>query len=335
MLVAFFIRHFTERGTEVSIYDYAHFNETILGNKSVIVCFTPEAQERHKLPSMRNSYKKFADRFPILEIEGFHEMPHFIQSVGLDFFYTQTYGGYGDIYNFNNRNIWVPPCKTIKHCVFNTDGPEADFYISIGKCNDPHNRYLTIPYISYLPPVSGNMRAELGIPENALVFGRHGGLDQFDIEFVKTAIKNILKERDDIYFVFLNTAVFHTHPHIIYLDANTNMEYKVRFINTCDAMIHARSMGETFGAAVSEFSFMNKPVFTSTLGGGDKEHIRILGERAVIYQDYDDLMDKFARGREIVNSRAGDWYAYQDYSPEKVMELFRTHIFEVGAARVI
>ena len=29
--VAFFIKHFTERGTEKSTFDYADFNETILG----------------------------------------------------------------------------------------------------------------------------------------------------------------------------------------------------------------------------------------------------------------------------------------------------------------
>ena len=29
----FFIRHFTESGTEVAIYDYAHYNEEILKNK--------------------------------------------------------------------------------------------------------------------------------------------------------------------------------------------------------------------------------------------------------------------------------------------------------------
>ena len=31
--VAFWTNQLCERGTEVSIYDYAHFNETILGNK--------------------------------------------------------------------------------------------------------------------------------------------------------------------------------------------------------------------------------------------------------------------------------------------------------------
>ena len=39
-----------------------------------------------------------------------------------------------------------------------------------------------------------------------------------------------------------------------------DLNYKVKFINTCDAMIHARAMGETFGLAVAEFSKKNKPV---------------------------------------------------------------------------
>ena len=37
--VAFFVRHFTERGTEISTYNYAHFNEKILGNKSIIIAY--------------------------------------------------------------------------------------------------------------------------------------------------------------------------------------------------------------------------------------------------------------------------------------------------------
>jgi len=37
MNIGFFIRHFTERGTEVSIYDYANYNEIILNNKSYIM----------------------------------------------------------------------------------------------------------------------------------------------------------------------------------------------------------------------------------------------------------------------------------------------------------
>lgn len=334
VVVAFFIRHFSERGTEVSIYNYAHFNETILGNKSIILCLTPEAQKRNGLPDVRHSFKKFNDRFPVIEFNGFHEMPILIPKLKLDFFYTQTYGGYGDIYNFNDKTLWVPPCKTIKHCVFDTSGKEGDYYISIGNQIN-RNDYKVIPYIVYLPELKEtitdtntylrDMRTELNIPENAFVFGRHGGICQFNLEFVKNAVIHILEKQPDFYFVFLNTPKFYIHPRIKYLELNTDLQYKVRFINTCDAMIHARDMGETFGLAVGEFSLMNKPIFTSNRG--EKEHICILGEKAIVYNDYDDLMEKFSNVREIVGSRE-DWNAYQDYSPEKVMELFRTYIFE-------
>ena len=38
--IGFFCRHFTERGTEIAIYNYAKYNEELLGNKSYIVCFS-------------------------------------------------------------------------------------------------------------------------------------------------------------------------------------------------------------------------------------------------------------------------------------------------------
>ena len=38
--VGFFVRQFSELGSEVAIYNYAKYNEKILGNKSYIICFT-------------------------------------------------------------------------------------------------------------------------------------------------------------------------------------------------------------------------------------------------------------------------------------------------------
>jgi hypothetical protein len=47
MNIIFFVRHFTERGTEVAIYDYAKYNEIILKNKSYIVCFNEKKTKRN------------------------------------------------------------------------------------------------------------------------------------------------------------------------------------------------------------------------------------------------------------------------------------------------
>ena len=93
--IGFFIRHFTERGTEVAVYDYADHNETILGNKSIIYCFTPQKQQQVRFPPSKACYQKFQNRFEIKEINDFNEI------TGIDIFYTQTHGG-PDIYNFNN-----------------------------------------------------------------------------------------------------------------------------------------------------------------------------------------------------------------------------------------
>lgn len=53
MNVGFFVRHFTERGTEVAIYDYAKYNEEILKNKSYIICFTSGVTKKNKFSTRK------------------------------------------------------------------------------------------------------------------------------------------------------------------------------------------------------------------------------------------------------------------------------------------
>jgi len=324
MNIGFFIRHFTERGTEVAIYDYAKYNEEILHNKSCIICFTEKTQEKMGFPNMRHSYNKFKKRFQIIEINDIHEMSVVIDIFDLSFFYTQTSGG-NDIYQFHNKNIWGN-CKTIKHCVFDTTCPESDFYISISHyLNQNLNTNLpVIPYIVDLPTSNDNLRDELNIPKDTIVFGRYGGFDQFDISIAHEAIITFLETNVNTYFLFMNTNIFYNHPRIIYLDKNIELDYKVKFINTCDAMIHARAMGETFGLSIAEFSIKNKPIITCSCG--DLEHINILGDKAIIYNSTEELVTIFKNIKSIINSKT-DWNAYKLYTPAYVMNLFKTYIF--------
>jgi hypothetical protein len=320
MNIGFFVRHFTERGTEVAIYDYAKYNEELLNNKSYILCFSKVAKE-----NIGGSYNKFKERFTIIEIENIFCMLNIIKQYNLNFFYTLTYGGCNDIYQFNNKTIWNN-CKTIKHCVFETTYPEADFYISISNIlNKKYNTTIpVIPHIISLPDYSGNLRNKLNIPENAIVIGRYGGFNEFDISFVHEAIIEILSKNLNIYFMFMNTNKFYEHPRIIYIDKTCNLEYKVSFINTCDAMIHARLGGETFGLSIAEFSSKNKPIITCPCG--DIEHISILRELAIQYRSKDDLLNIFNNINSIIKSR-NDWNAYKLYTPENIMVLFKDNIF--------
>jgi hypothetical protein len=326
MNVGFFVRHFTERGTEIAIYDYAHYNETILNNKSIIICFTERKMRELNFPTTRHSFEKFNTRFPIIEIGDIQEMKTIIEKYHLSFFYTLTYGGKNDCYDFKNKELWGG-CKTIKHCVFYLNDPEGDFYIGIAdflnkKCQ---TNYPIIEHIVEFHETDENLRKELMIPENAIVLGRHGGMDEFNIPMTHAAIREYVQNNDDIYFLFMNTTRFYHHPRIIHLDRSVDKTYKAKFINTCDAMIHAREMGEIFPMSIAEFSIKNKPVITSPTG--ETGHIDILGEKAIIYTSKEELLDVFKNIKIKINSRQ-DWNAHQLYTPEYIMNKFKYLIFD-------
>ena len=325
MNIGFFVRHFSERGTEVAIYDYAKHNEELLHNKSFIFYFSGDTQRKMNFPATRDSFDKFESRFPMFEISDFGDMRALVADLRLDFFYTLTHGmRENHIYRFDDKSIWNN-CKTVKHCVFETRFPEGDFCFSISHAlnRTSGTQMAVIPHMVDLPELDRgvNLRRELGIPEDATVFGRHGGCDSFNIGFVMDAIREFVQVNASTYFVFMNTAPFFVHPNIIYLEKSLDLDRKVRFIQTCDAMIHARGEGETFGCAVAEFSSKNKPVITCSVGC-DLEHIDILGNKAITYATKADVTRIFGNFDRIAAAGA-DWNAYRQYSAENVMETFR------------
>ena len=164
------------------------------------------------------------------------------------------------------------------------------------------------------------MRKQLNIHDDAIVIGRIGGLYQFDIKTAHRAIAKMVELDRNLFFLFVNTNKFYEHPQIIYIDRIIDPVEKVKFINTCDAMIHARSDGETFGLAVAEFSTLNKPVITC-VSKIDNSHIEILGDKAIIFNSEESLIDAFKNIRTIIKSK-NDWNAYKEYTPENVMKKF-------------
>ena len=320
--VIFYVRHFTERGTEIAVYDYAKYNEEILGNKSFIVHMSL------KMGDLDEVYKKFKSRFAVLEIDDMLDITRIIRRYKIDFFYTLTHGG-KDFYEFENKQIWLN-CKTIKHCVFHTTCPEGDFYCSISNYLNQKNGTLipVIPHIVEQPiDITTTLRGELSIPANAIVIGRYGGFKEFNIKEAHDAIYEYLISQTvdpNVYFLFMNTRQFAHHPRIIYLNKNIDFNYKERFVNTCDAMIHARIEGETFGLSIAEFSIRNKPVITCPVG--DLEHINILGDKAIIYMSKDNLIDVFNNIKYIIHVGT-NWNAYSYYTPANIMDMFDAFIF--------
>ena len=320
--VAFFCKHFGERGTERTTYDYADFNEKILGNISYIICFNESVIRDKKYISSKDFVKKkYLNRFEVFEINNIYEIKDILIAKKINYFYVQSHGFYRDIFKFNDLRIWGN-CQTIYHCAF---GPMVRQGSSIrcivgGFLNKRFSKNLPV-----LPPIvrpfqfQGDFKSDLNIPEDAIVIGRHGGKETFDINFVKEIIKKFLEYDEKIYFLFLNTKKFITHKNVFYFE-NLNDHEVSKFIGTCDAMIHGRSDGETFGLAVAEFSVANKPVITYS-ESKDREHLGILKEKAILYKNKDDLIKIFNSIRIILKKKES-WNAYKDFEPKKIMNIF-------------
>ncbi len=111
MNIGFFVNHFTERGTEVAIYDYAKYNEEILNNKSFIICFKQESQ--------KYSYNLFNERFKIIKIQNINDMKDIIKDFNLSFFYTLVYGSIEYSCQFYPSQTKILDGRTnISGCVF-------------------------------------------------------------------------------------------------------------------------------------------------------------------------------------------------------------------------
>ena len=306
--IGFHSNQLCERGTDVAMYDYAYYNEKMYNNKSIIFYC------KHNSNNDVDVIKKFETQFKCYGYDNFSDIEQIIQDERIDYFYNCKSGSISD-------NQLIKSCPNLIHAVFTVE-PHGEKYAAISKqLSEKYNNIADfVPYMINLPKCDKNARQQFNIPNDAIVIGRYGGYSQFDIQVAHEAIKSILNTDLNLYFLFANTNVFYEHPRIIYLNKIIDLEDKVTFINTCDAMIHARSDGETFGLAVGEFSSCNKPIITCK-SVMDNSHIDILGEKGIIYGSKESLIEIFKNIKNIINSRS-DWNAYAEYSPENVMEKF-------------
>lgn len=300
MIVGFLNNQIDNRGTGNAVFDYAHYNEEILGNESKIFTFSTGNHDPV-------SVDRFVDRFKFI-----YQIDTYKESVKpLDVLYHIKSG---------EDDGFRPPegIRYAVHGVFHYS-PHGDRYAAISRwlCGEYG---VFVPHIVSLPKTTEDYRSELGISRTGCVFGRHGGFDTFDILFAWNAIRYILTDRLDTYFFFLNTDVpddLKNHPRIKILPNTANSYEKAKFINTCDAMIHARSRGETFGISVGEFAIMNKPVITYS-ESQEKAHLEELGNFSYIYKDEKELIQQM-ESLILYPTQGG---GYGQYTPENVMKKF-------------
>lgn len=309
MKIAFHTNQMSVMGTEIAVFDYAYHNQTLLNNESIII-------SKNRNDNMPSIIEKFKKHFPVFLYNDFSEVEKILDDNKIDVFYVIKSGEYDGIISKDR--------KTVIHVVFgNTYQPHGDIYAYISEWLSKQMMYGIHPWVPHminLPEEHDNLRNKLNIPDDAIVFGRYGGFNTFDIDFAHEAVRNVAKTRKNVYFLFANTQKFCNEPNVIHLDTMVDLNEKVKFINTCDAMIHARRRGETFGIACGEFSIKNKPVITYGLSP-EQCHLDILKDKCIKYYNISDL-NKILMSFEPSNN---DWDAYSlEYTPKKVMQKFKT-----------
>jgi glycosyltransferase involved in cell wall biosynthesis len=307
--IGFWSNQLCERGTEIALYDYAYYNQKILGNKSYIFY-------GKNFNNNQSVINKFKNEFDIFAADNFDEVDKYLIEYDIQIIYIIKSGSIDDKLSKVANNVI--------HCVFNCSEPHGEVYTAVSSSLTNYNDNISIlPHIVNLPYHQENMRNELNIPDEAIVFGRHGGKGQFDIKIVQEIIYNIAKSNPTIYFIFVNTNTFcETLPNIIHLNTIIDPNLKRKFINTCDAMIWARSDGETFGLSIAEFSICNKPVIATNIGYD--AHYKFLKDKGLWYSTTDELVNqiKYIATTDKKELQKKDWNAYKEYTPENVMNIF-------------
>jgi glycosyltransferase involved in cell wall biosynthesis len=308
-------KQLTERGTEVALLDYAAGAADLLGHEVRI--FVPARAE-----IVEPVRQRVTARFELV----LYDEP---RSIACDALYVIKRGLPGRV---------TEHLPELNHAFIDSSHPHGHRFAtvsdwasrrSVHEVRLPRGRMLrlprvkkppVVPHVVTLPELSEDLRETLGIPPEAIVFGRHGGCDTFSLEFVQAAVRDAVVAREDIWFLLVNTIPFADHPRVVHLPLTVDRAEIRRFINSCDYMVHAVAFGETFGLAVAEFAYVGIPVMTY-VDAPRLAHLDLLSDELLLpYRNYEDVVRDLTTLPRRALRTATD--LRERYSPERVMRRF-------------
>jgi len=312
MNIAFYINEMNFRGVANSTFQYALYNQKILKNRSII--FYNKWNHRNK----KEVINKFKKKFKTFGVLSFKEIEN-SKIKNINFIYVQKGG---------EKDSWVSyKIKTLVHVVYpqKINQIHGFKYALISKWLSKEFYNFKVPYVPYIVEMDKtkkNLKNELKIKKNYTVIGCHGGESSFDMQFTKDAIEKIIYNRDDLVFLFLNINKFCNHPRVKFLKGTSDDNYKKKFINTCDAMIYGRSLGESFGLACAEFSIQGKKIFSYKYNRHRSHILENKNNKIEEYSSFKNLYEKLFQFKKLKIKKT-TYSTYNNYTPKKVMINFK------------
>ena len=306
MIIAFHNNRLDVRGSCDAMYNYAKYSEEIYGHTSIIFAPLKEAHEPEGVD-------KFVKRFKVVYYTNLEDS---LSENNCDVLYVIKYGKVDNIHSTKIPNLI--------HCVFSLEEPHGDLYIAVSKSlAEKYGKKDYLPHMVGMKPIlhSLNLRDKLNIPHDAVVIGRHGGMDTFNLSFVHNSISEIVRDNKNIYFLLLNTPCFDNHPQIIHLQRTSDLSEKEMFINTCDLGLEASTLGHTFGLSCAEFSVNNKPMLIYNGQVWNRAHIDIMDIKGLYFSTPDTFKNTILFFNKNTYNQT-DLNAYREYSITKVMKMF-------------
>lgn len=310
--VAFHSHGLTLRGSEVALLDYALQNEAVLGNRSFVAIRERPGLKDHPV------FRLWQSRLPCLVYRSAGHLAEILRGEGIEILYQIKPG--------SDDGGVVRGVRNCIHAMFGGTEFHGDIYAYVSPWLSRVMTGRADRFVPHLVPCAvhqGCLRTQLGIPQGARVFGRHGASDTFNLRFVhETVIRHARRHPED-HFCFLQTDRFlppdANFPNIHFLPGTESPEKKAAFLQTCDAMLHARHHGETFGLAVGEFAVLGKPVLTFA-GSRERAHLEMLGPAARTYRNAEELAS-LLQGPILPPAGTTDYHTFSN--PRTVMGIFQ------------
>ena len=336
------------RGMPASTFQYAKYASTVLGHHSIslIGSISNAAVDLKTTPMpysdikvTRKALQHWCQHFPVYYFDGgIGGLKGAVEAARCDAVYVQHLSAHEHNFVRVLRSAGVP---TMVHCMgwcsvrqgtsfaVISEWAEARFHVG------PVVRLSVDPCLPESPTDTLELRATHGVPTDAPLLCYLGGPDSFSLQWVvrelfssPAIVDSWLKEFPTLHLMFMpRNDVVPNHPRIHFNPFSSSVKAKAAFVHACDAMLHARSNGESFGMAVAEFSVCNKPVITQDRDASDPSyetaHLDMLGSKAWAYQPRSKESFLKQVRRLVTESRAvlkaGSWNAHEANAPETLM----------------